>query len=151
MQETWDQPLGGEDPLEKGKAIHSCILTWMISWSGKVHGVAKSWTWLSDFNSLTQGHIWVVQFGGWAEMIKGTLFKSLNSKNSQRVLYTDLVCFDIVIHLLITKSFIITSFKFWIFTQRQLNHLRIKSEKASLKLNIHKTKIMASSSINSCE
>ena len=26
MQETWIQSLGGEDPLEKGKAIHSSIL-----------------------------------------------------------------------------------------------------------------------------
>ena len=33
MRETWVQPLGWEDPLEKGKAIHSCILAWRISWS----------------------------------------------------------------------------------------------------------------------
>ena len=26
MQETWIQPLGWEDPLEKGKATHSSIL-----------------------------------------------------------------------------------------------------------------------------
>jgi len=26
MQETWVQPLGWKDPLEKGKAIHSSIL-----------------------------------------------------------------------------------------------------------------------------
>ena len=26
MQETWVQPLGWEDPLEKGKATHSSIL-----------------------------------------------------------------------------------------------------------------------------
>ena len=30
MQETWVQPLGWEDPLEKGKATHSSILTWKI-------------------------------------------------------------------------------------------------------------------------
>ena len=30
MQETWVQPLGWEDPLEKGKATHSSILTWRI-------------------------------------------------------------------------------------------------------------------------
>ena len=28
MQETWVQSLGWEDPLEKGKATHSSILTW---------------------------------------------------------------------------------------------------------------------------
>ena len=30
MQETWIQSLGGEDPLEKGKATHSSILAWRI-------------------------------------------------------------------------------------------------------------------------
>ena len=30
MQETWVQPLGWEDPLEKGKATHSSILAWRI-------------------------------------------------------------------------------------------------------------------------
>ena len=34
MQKTWVQSLGWEDPLEKGKATHSCILA--------VHGVTKS-------------------------------------------------------------------------------------------------------------
>ena len=33
MQETWVQSLGGEDPLEKGIATHSSILTWRISWT----------------------------------------------------------------------------------------------------------------------
>ena len=33
MQETWVQPLGQEDTLEKGKAIHSSILVWRIQWS----------------------------------------------------------------------------------------------------------------------
>ena len=46
--------LDQEDPLEKGKATHSSVLAWRISWtkeSGKAtaHGVAKSQTWLSDF------------------------------------------------------------------------------------------------------
>ena len=30
MQETWVQSLGWEDPLEKGMATHSSILTWRI-------------------------------------------------------------------------------------------------------------------------
>ena len=30
MQKTWDQPLGWEDPLEKGKATHSSTLAWRI-------------------------------------------------------------------------------------------------------------------------
>ena len=32
MQETWVQYLGLEDPLEKGMATYSSILTWRISW-----------------------------------------------------------------------------------------------------------------------
>ena len=28
VQETWDQSLGWEDPLEKGTATHSSILAW---------------------------------------------------------------------------------------------------------------------------
>ena len=33
VQETQVQPLGGEDPLEKGMATHSRILAWRIPWS----------------------------------------------------------------------------------------------------------------------
>ena len=31
--ETWVQPLGWEDPLEKGKGTHSSILAWRIPWT----------------------------------------------------------------------------------------------------------------------
>ena len=33
IQETWIQSLGWEDPMEKGKAIHSSILAWRIPWA----------------------------------------------------------------------------------------------------------------------
>ena len=33
MQETWVQSLAWEDPLEKGKAMHSSILAWRIPWT----------------------------------------------------------------------------------------------------------------------
>ena len=33
MQETWVQSLGWKDRLEKGKATHSSILAWRISWT----------------------------------------------------------------------------------------------------------------------
>ena len=33
MQETQVQPLGWEDPLEKGVATHSSILAWRIPWT----------------------------------------------------------------------------------------------------------------------
>ena len=32
-RETWDRPLGWEDPLEKGKATQSSILAWRIPWT----------------------------------------------------------------------------------------------------------------------
>ena len=53
VQETWLQPLGWEDPLEKGKATqlqYSCVENSMARgacWA-TVHGVSKSWTELSD-------------------------------------------------------------------------------------------------------
>ena len=39
MQETWVWSLGQEDPLEKGIATHSSILTWRIPWTEKSGGL----------------------------------------------------------------------------------------------------------------
>ena len=33
VQEAWIQPLGQEDPLEKGMATHPSILAWRIPWT----------------------------------------------------------------------------------------------------------------------
>ena len=33
VRETWAPSLGWEDPLEKGKATHSRILSWRIPWT----------------------------------------------------------------------------------------------------------------------
>ena len=35
MKETWDLPLGWEDPLEKGMVTHFSILARRISWTEK--------------------------------------------------------------------------------------------------------------------
>ena len=52
MQETQVRSLGWEDPLERGMATHSSILTWRIprtgAWQATVHGIAKSQTQLSN-------------------------------------------------------------------------------------------------------
>ena len=54
MRETWVPSLGQEDPLEKEMAIHSSILSCLENpmdrgvWWATVHGITKSWTWLSD-------------------------------------------------------------------------------------------------------
>ena len=39
MRETQDRSLGGEDPLEKGMAIHSGILAWRIPWTEEPGGL----------------------------------------------------------------------------------------------------------------
>ena len=38
MRETWLRSLGWEDPLEKGKAVHSSILAWRIPWAAQSTG-----------------------------------------------------------------------------------------------------------------
>ena len=54
MRETWVRSLGWEDPVEEeGTVTHSSILSWRIAmhrgaWWAIVHGVAKSWTRLSN-------------------------------------------------------------------------------------------------------
>ena len=58
MWETWVRSLVWEDLLEKGKATHCSLLAWRIPWTEEpggatVHGVTKSWTWLSDFHFLS--------------------------------------------------------------------------------------------------
>ena len=42
MQETSVQFLGWKDPLEKGKAIHSSILSWRIPWTVQSMGCKES-------------------------------------------------------------------------------------------------------------
>ena len=39
MQETWVQSLSQEDPLEKGMAINSSILAWIIPWTEEPGGL----------------------------------------------------------------------------------------------------------------
>ena len=41
MWETWVRSLGGEDPLEKGKATHSSILAWRIPWTIQSIGLQR--------------------------------------------------------------------------------------------------------------
>jgi len=53
VQETGVRSLGWEDPLEKEMATPSSILAWKNlrdrgAWWAAVHGIAKSWAWLTD-------------------------------------------------------------------------------------------------------
>ena len=43
VQETQVQSLGQEDPLEKGMATYSSILTWRISWIKEFGGLQSMW------------------------------------------------------------------------------------------------------------
>ena len=47
MRETWVRSLGWEDPLEEGKATHSSILAWRISWTMGPPRVRHDWLSLS--------------------------------------------------------------------------------------------------------
>ena len=63
MRETWVGSLGWEDPLEKGMATHSNILTWRIpmdrgAWQDTVHGAAKNQTRLSNYAQHSMGHVY---------------------------------------------------------------------------------------------
>ena len=50
MWETWVRSLGWEDPPEKGKATHSSILAWKISWAEEPGG-------LQSMGSQRVGHV----------------------------------------------------------------------------------------------
>ena len=41
VQETWFRSLGWEYPLKKGKATHSSILPWRISWTVQSMGLQR--------------------------------------------------------------------------------------------------------------
>ena len=43
MRETWVQPLGWEDPLERGMATHSSVLAWRIPWTEEPGGLYSPW------------------------------------------------------------------------------------------------------------
>ena len=53
MQETRVWTLGGEDPLEKGMAIHSSILAWGIPWIEEPGG-------LHSMGLQRIGHDWAI-------------------------------------------------------------------------------------------
>ena len=42
IQETWVQPLGQEDLLEKGMATHSSILAWRLPWTEQPGGLQST-------------------------------------------------------------------------------------------------------------
>ena len=65
MKETWARSPGWEDPLEKGKATHSSILTWRIPrTTTTVHGVTVRHDWATfTFISPLKSHTIKSHFG----------------------------------------------------------------------------------------
>ena len=57
MQETWFRSLGWEAPLKKGKATYSKYSGLENSMDCVVHGVANSWTCLSNLHSTSENGI----------------------------------------------------------------------------------------------
>ena len=58
-QETWVQPLGLEDPLKEGIAVHSSVLAWRISWTEEPAGLQSVGTQKVRHNGsdLARAHI----------------------------------------------------------------------------------------------
>ena len=53
-QETWDQPLGWEDSLEKEKATHFSILAWRMPWTIQSVGLQRARHDRATFTFVTQ-------------------------------------------------------------------------------------------------
>ena len=56
MWETWVQPLGWEDPLEKEMATHSSILAWRIPWTEELGGLQSTGRKESDMTERLRFH-----------------------------------------------------------------------------------------------
>ena len=62
MQKTWVWSLGREDPLEKGMATHSSILSWRFPWTQEPGGLQsmglQSFPWPSDQSGKHTSIMW---------------------------------------------------------------------------------------------
>ena len=79
MQETWVQFLGQKDYLEKGMATHSSILENSMdrgAWQATVHGVAKSWTQLSNRHTHTASLLFLHIFYQRVDMVTPSSLRS---------------------------------------------------------------------------
>ena len=107
MWETWVQPLGWEDPLEKGTPTHSSILAWRIPWtiqSMESQRVGHDWATFTFFtvqsspdNMVSEGqnhlHLCAVMWGyvyqkeetRLSNSHKGTLWISISCTHHNRV------------------------------------------------------------------
>ena len=85
MLETWVQPLGQEDPLEKEMATHSSILAWRILWTEEPgglpsvgsHRVGPDW---SDLAAAASIFVWRIP---WTEEPHGLQYGSQRDTTEQ--------------------------------------------------------------------
>ena len=91
MQKTWVQALGWEDPLEKGTANHSSILTWKTPWAeepGKLQSMRSQrvlYDWVTKSLSHTKinsGTSLVAQGIRIQLPVQGTWIQSLTGEDS---------------------------------------------------------------------
>ena len=78
MWETWVQSLGWENPLEKGKTAHSCILAWRIPWTVKSMGsqrVRHDWA-TCAFMLYTLTKLCYTKALEWSSLVPGPKAKS---------------------------------------------------------------------------
>ena len=76
-QDIWVQSLGQEDPLQKGMATHSRILTWEIPWTEKPRG-------LQSMESVRVGHDWATEHIHYIELHLIPLLKEWSALDSPR-------------------------------------------------------------------
>ena len=55
-QQTWVQPLGWEDPLEKEMATHASVLAWEIPWTKEPGGLQSMGSQRVRHDLVTQQH-----------------------------------------------------------------------------------------------
>ena len=72
IEETQDQSLGWEDPLEEGMATHSSILAWKIPWTEQPCG-------LQSLGSQRVGHDWAINTHTHNKFISALHFKTPSS------------------------------------------------------------------------
>ena len=79
MRETQVWSLGWEDPLEKGMATHSSILTWRIPWTEVAGG-------LQSMRSQRVGHVWAINtFTLRASLVVAQMLKNLPAMHEIQV------------------------------------------------------------------
>ena len=83
MQETQVQPLGQEDPLEKGVATHSSFLAWRIPWREELGGLQS----IGSVQSLSHVRLFATE---WIAAHHASLFIT-NSRSLPKLMSIELV------------------------------------------------------------